>query len=411
MTDPGGRGRAAPAGVVLLEVPRLVATVVVSGALANKYGNGGEAWVRLSWALGFRQLGFDVCFVEQIHRDTCVDAAGAVAPFEESVNRDYFRRVTEAFGLKGSSALVLEEGREFFGLTGPELFDRVGGAELLINVSGHLSWEPLLRGIRRKAYVDIDPGFTQFWQAGGTPGARLQGHDFFFTVGTNLGTPDCPIPTCGIDWRPVRPPAVLDEWLVSTSPACDRFTTVASWRGAFGPVSFGGKNYGLKVHEFRKVLDLPGRVPGPAFEIALAIHPADDRDLQALHRHGWRTVDPRAVAFDPDDFRTYLRGSAAEFSVAQGIYVETGSGWFSDRTVHYLAAGKPVLVQDTGLARHYPVGEGLVTFRTPDEAAEGAGRIVRDYPAQCRAARALAEEYFDSDKVLAGVLAAVGLGG
>src|SRR5204862_5978638 len=166
--------------------------------------------------------------------------------------------------------------------------------------------------------------------------------------------------------------------------------------------------YGLKVHEFRKVFPLPGRVAGADFEIALDIHPADDRDSAALREHRWRLADPKAVAGTPDAFRRYVQESGAEFSVAQGIYAETNSGWFSDRTVRYLASGKPALVQDTGFGRHFPVGEGLVPFRTLDEAVAGAERILRDYPNHCRAARALAEDYFDSDKVLGKLLEDIG---
>jgi hypothetical protein len=149
------------------------------------------------------------------------------------------------------------------------------------------------------------------------------------------------------------------------------------------------------------MIDLPRRVPEAAFEIALDIHPGDAGDRDALLEHGWRLTDPRTEVPGPSEFRRYVERSGAEFSVAQGIYVETGSGWFSDRTTRYLASGKPALVQDTGFSRNYPVGEGLLAFRTPDEAAAGASRIATRYDDHSAAARALAEEHFDSDKVLA----------
>ncbi len=147
----------------------------------------------------------------------------------------------------------------------------------------------------------------------------------------------------------------------------------------------------------------------PPFEIALQIHPADSKDLEALKTHGWQIVDPKQVADSPDAFRKYVRNSSAEFSVAQGIYVDTNSGWFSDRTVRYLASGKPALVQETGFSRHIPVGKGLLSFRTMDEAVEGARCIVRDYEHHCLVARRVAEEYFDSDKVIGQMLAEIGL--
>src|SRR5262249_25205339 len=141
-----------------------------------------------------------------------------------------------------------------------------------------------------------------------------------------------------------------------------RFTTIANWRGSFGPVQFGDRTYGLKVHEFRKFIELPRRCR-ERFEIALSIYPGDQKDLEALKASGWRIVSPRAVAASAGDFRRYIQESDAEFSVAQGVYVQTNSGWFSDRTAHYLASGKPALVQETGFSRHVPVGEGLLSFR------------------------------------------------
>jgi len=371
-----------------------MATVVVSGALANKPWNGGEAWVRLSWLLGFRKLGFDVHFVEEVRR-----------PFDDA-SLSWFKHVTEQFGLSGEASLIDDNGERLHGLACADLLDLAGDADLLVNISGHLASEPLFSRFRRKAYVDIDPGFTQIWHAAGNPGARLRGHDFYFTVGENIGTPGCSIPTGGIDWRPTRQPVVLEDWPVV--PAGSRFTTVASWRGPYGPIEHEGKVLGLKVHEFRKVVELPERC-AQEFEIALSIHPADGKDLDLLRRHGWHIADPRIVAPDPLAFRHYVQSSRAEFSVAQGVYVETGSGWLSDRTVRYLVSGRPALVQDTGFRRNLPVGEGLVPFRTLEDAVAGAERIARDYESHRRAARALAEEFFDSDKVLGRLAEEVGI--
>jgi len=175
---------------------------------------------------------------------------------------------------------------------------------------------------------------------------------------------------------------------------------VASWRGAFGPVVRDGVAFGLKAHEFRKFATLPAVVADHRFEIALDVHPADRRDVELLRGNRWTLVDPKEVAGDLTSFHRYVQESSAEFSVAQGIYVETGSGWFSDRTVRYLASGKPAVVQDTGFGPMHPAGEGLVTFHTLDEAVAGVERVARDYPAHCEAARSLAERYFDSDTVL-----------
>lgn len=374
-------------------------TVVVSGALANRAGNGGGAWVRLNWVLGLKRLGLDVYFVEEIGRQTCVDETGTVTSFEDSVNRAYFQEIGEQFGLGQSSALIYENGEQVQGLGYTDLLDLAASADLLVNISGHLTIEPLLKRFRRKAYIDLDPGFTQLWHASHNLGARLAGHDYYVTVGENIGGPNCSIPTNGLCWRPIRPPVVLEEWPVSSARESERFTTVGSWRGPYGSVQWNGKTLGLKVHEFRKFIELPIRSPY-TFELALNIHPMEKKDLQSLHHYGWQLADPFTEAATPNAFRRYLQKSGAEFSAAQGVYVETNSGWVSDRTVGYLASGKPVLVQDTGFSHNYPVGEGLVPFRTLQEAVEGAARISANYPQHCQAARALAVNYFDSNKVL-----------
>jgi hypothetical protein len=369
--------------------------IVVAGALANKAGKGGEAWVRLSWVLGFQRLGFEVLFVEQIAPSQATP--GACRYFEEVVGRFDF-----------SAALVTDDGDAVLRLPGKDLVELAADAQLLVNISGNLTFEPLLEAARCRVFVDLDPGFTQLWHIAGEPGARLEGHDLYFTVGENIGTSVCPIPLDGIPWRPIRQPVVLPQWPVSPVKDRDRFTTVATWRGPYGPVEFGDKRYGLKVHEFRKFVELPQRTR-QTFELALDIDPAERSDLDLLRRCGWQLVEPDRVARDPDGFRRYVQGSGAEFSVAQGIYVETASGWFSDRSARYLASGKPVLVQDTGFDRHLPVGEGLISFRTVAEAVAGTERIASDYERHARAARSLAEEYFDSDRVLGRMLEEVGI--
>ncbi|MDQ3091060.1 MAG: hypothetical protein M3R46_05225 [Actinomycetota bacterium] len=379
--------------------------IMVSGALANRPFNGGGAWVRLSWARGLRRLGFEVVFVEQIAPEGCVDAAGAQTDLETSVNLAYFREVTERFGLAGSSVLI-GGGERTYGLGFSELLEMAEEAELLVNLSGHLSAEPVLRRLRRTAYVDIDPGFTQFWHADGT--LRLPVHSYYFTIGESIGSAACSIPTAGVRWRPIRQPVVLDDWPPAEEGNPTHFTTIASWRGPYGPIYHNGRRLGVKAHEFRKVMPLP-RHTSQTFEIALDIHPGDAYDRERMLHHGWRLVDPREATADPQAFRRYVAQSGAEFSVAQGVYVDTNSGWVSDRTVRYLASGKPALVQDTGFARNYGLDGGLLPFRSLREAIAGARAIEREYEHHRRAARALAEEMFDSDRVLGRMLEEVGV--
>ena len=382
-----------------------MATVIVGGALANKPGNGGEAWVRLSWALGLRRLGFDVWLVEQIAPDACVDDDGQAAGFEECSNRLHFERVTEEFGLEGSATLIYGDLEATAGAPYETLLDRAAEAELLVNISGHITRDELLGGPRTRVYVDLDPGFTQLWHAAATPGLRLAEHDHYVTVGMNVGTARCRLPTSGIEWHPTLPPVLLDEWPAAEPPREPmRFTTVATWRSPYGRVELNGEPQGLKHDEFRKLIELPYRAPSLEFEIALDIHPADAADLEALRAHGWKIVDARTAVRDPRAYRDYIQGSAAEFSVAQGVYVSTRTGWFSDRTACYLASGRPALVQDTGLDANLPLGAGLLTFSDLEQALEGAEVIERDYAARCRAARGIAERYLDSDLVLTRLL-------
>jgi len=363
---------------------------IVSGALGNKPLNGGNAWSRLSWVLGLQKLGCEVLFVEEIAPEACVDSSGAPSSFEDSANLAFFKATMCRFGLERSSALLCGQDRGW-GLSVAELANRSREAQLLFNLSGHLVRPEIKIPVACKVYYDDDPGFTQFWHATDSAGPRLDDHDFYFTIGENIGARDCSIPTGNIPWRHTRPPVVLDRWPPLPGNAFERFTTVASWRGAYGPVTYGGKSYGLKVHEFRKFLDIP-RLTGRTFEIALQIYPGDQKDLDALLAQEWLISDPKKVAASPDDYRRYVQCSSAEFSVAQGIYVDTNSGWFSDRTVRYLASSKPALVQHTGFSRNYPIGQGLLTFRTLDEAMEGTERLAHDDQAHARAARQLAEE-------------------
>jgi hypothetical protein len=372
-----------------------MSTVLVSGAIANKPLNGGEAWVRMSWVRGLGRLGFEVCVLEQIDSSTCVDGEGRPCRLEESINRRSFEAAVESLAPDCHAALLCN-GQTGIGLELEEVIDLALKAELLVNISGHLEIESVKAGPRRRAYVDVDPGFTQIWAEDGA--ARLDGHDAYFTVGENIGRRGCPIPTGGLEWRPLPPPVTLEDW-PQAPPGDGRFTTVATWRSPFGAPALGGVEFAGKHHQWRQIIDLPRRSP-QEFEIALQIDPDDRADRDALEAHGWWLADPRAVAGDPLEFRAYVQGSAAELSVAHPVYVDTASGWISDRTVRYLASGLPALVQETGIGERYPLGKGLLTFRTLEEAIAGAEAIAGDYQAHRQAARAIAEEHFDSDRVL-----------
>jgi hypothetical protein len=347
-----------------------------------------------------------VLFLEQIRAGDCVDAFGRPSGFADSVNRRWFQSVIDAFGLSGWACLLCDDGQSE-GLAVSEVLDRCEGAPLLMNISGHLDHPEVLSRAQRRVFVDIDPGFTQYWHLQGTD-TRLQRHDRFFSIAENLGRPGCPIPTLGLSWSRLRQPVVLEWWPFLPGPVDGPFTTVATWRCPYGGIETAGRRYTLKLHQFRRFRDLPRRAGHP-FEAALDIHPADHADAAALAAGGWEVVEAGRVASDPFAFRSYVQRSLAEFSVAQGIYVETRSGWFSDRSVRYLASGRPVLLQDTGFSDHLPVGEGLVAFDDMAGAVRGAASIRSRYEEHSEAARDLAERYFSSEVVVDDFLAQVGL--
>lgn len=361
--------------------------IVVGGAVAAKPGVGGHTWVYLQYLLGFRRLGYDVLFLDVF------DAA-------ETDNVRYLAGVMRDFGLGDSFSLLDAGGGEAVGVPRERVLEAVRGSAMFLNVMGYVADEEILGAAPLRVYLDIDPGFPQMWRELGLHDA-FAGYDRLVTIGENIGRDGCGIPDCGLEWVTTPQPVVLERWPVQQGG--DRFTSIGTWRGAYAPVELGGKTYGLRVHEFRKFASVPLE-SGEAFELALRIDEAETSDLQLLADGGWTLVDPRVAAADPDAYRRYIGGSKAEFLVAKSIYVETRSGWFSDRSACYLASGRPVVAQDTDFPRHLPTGEGLLAFSTVDEAAAALDEVGAGYERHRRAARALAEEHFDSDRVLTSLL-------
>jgi hypothetical protein len=310
----------------------------------------------------------------------------------------------ERFDFSDSFALI-RDGGQTIGRPRREVIEHVKDSVCVLNVMGYLNDEEILASARRRVFLDIDPGLGQLWYELGLADS-FTGHDDFVTIGENIGKPDCPIPECGLSWITTPQPVVLEQW--PPHPQEDgSFTTVATWRGSYGPIEYQGRTYGLRVHEFRKFFELP-RHTEAKFELALDIHPDEVNDLRMLAENEWSLVDPVTVAGDPFSYRDYVQRSRAEFMVAKSLYVEGNTAWFSDRSLCYLATGKPVLAQDTGFRSIYPTGEGLFAFSTTEEAAAGAEAISSDYQRHASAARGLAEEYFDSDKVLTRLLEKLG---
>ena len=375
--------------------------VVIAGSIAQRQSNGGHAWVFLQYLLGFRKLGYEVLFLDRLEPDMSQDSTGVACGFAESSNLQYLRELMHRFDLNHAWSLFCESGRPIFGRSRADVLRHVRESQLFLNVMGFFDDADVLRAAPLKAFLDIDPGFGQMWRELGLHDL-FQNHDAYITIGQNIGKPGCEIPTCGIDWITTPQPVVLDEWPVSRGNN-GKFTGISTWRGPFGPVEFNGKIYGLRVHEFRKLASLPARSK-QKFELALDIHPTETKDIELLKSNGWQLINPQSIAATTDDYRSYVQSSMAELMIAKNMYVQSRGGWFSDRSICYLASGKPVLAQDTGLAGLYPTASGLVTFNTIDEAIEGADKIASDYERHTAAARRIAEEHFDSDKVLANLL-------
>ena len=379
--------------------------IVFIGSRVQRPGRGGQLWVFLQYLLGFRKLGYDVLYVDALPPATCVDYEGRPCIVEESWNIQYFAAAMKHYGLENSWTVLCDGGERSLGVSRSAMLERIKSADCVINVMGFLRDEEILESAQRLVFLDIDPGFGQMWR-------ELQladifaGHQQFFTVGLNVGSDGSTVPTCGLPWMPTLPPVVLDHWPAAHGAPNLPFTSVCTWRGVFGPVDFRGRTYGLRVHEFRKFIELP-RAAGCQFQLALDIDARDGRDITLLGSNDWQLVDPSSVVRTPRAYQRYIQNSAAEFGVAKQMYVATRGGWISDRTVCYLASGRPALVQDTGLRDRLPTGEGLIVYSNMEEAVEGVERIRRDYARHARAARGIAEEFFDSDKVLSRLLQSV----
>lgn len=289
---------------------------MISGAIASQpLFSGGNTWAFLQYVLGLRRLGFITYYVEQVNQKNCIDDNWNRTCFEDSANARYFRTLIARFNLAGYAALLEYEGTGYVGLSHTDIQNLSPEIDLLINISGRLHMKQILKAVRRRVYLDLDPGYTQIWQEQYGADMNLRGHHVYITVGLNLGQLDCPLPTCGIRWEKSLPPVVIDEWRTSQPPGAN-YSTVADWRG-FGSVEWHGVWYHQKADQFRRLIDLPRRVPVP-LELCLYIHP-DEADRKELEQHGWDLVSPRYYAATPDAYRNYIFGSRGEFTVVKRL--------------------------------------------------------------------------------------------
>jgi len=352
---------------------------------------GGALWVYLNWALGLQALGCDVIWLE---------AAKPSAPVEEvSAAVASLKSRLERYGLADSVALCswTTESLPREATSGCVDLDAACAADLLLNLAYDIPAQVVER-FRRSALVDVDPGLTQIWISEG--GMTVAPHDVYFTIGETVGQPEALFPDCGLTWHYTPPAVFLPAWPVTPADSAAPYTTVTSWWG--GWMDFRGENYGNRKRDgFFPFLDVPRRAPVP---LELAISGVAGPDLAMLSDRGWRVADALIVVATPWDYQRYIEASGGEFSCAKPSCVRLQNAWISDRTLCYLASGKPAVVQHTGPSRFLPDATGLFRFRDPEEAVRYLEKATADYEAHSKRARALAEEHFDAKKVVSSVL-------
>jgi len=380
--------------------------IVIGTVASNPYA--GMAWMHMQFAVGLKRLGHDVYYFETTSTWP-YDPIRQTPVCDSEYALPYLTRVAESFGLNDRWAYRRSySDKQWFGLSRAKAEDLLANADAVLNITGatRLAEEGLKVG--RLVYVGTDPVRHEIaYSKGDDEDARtlIEEHDDFVTYGENIGNPDCAVPPLPNLRAKTRQPVLLDLWR-NGPPTRDVFTTVGNWKQCGGDIEFQGEVYRWsKHHEFLKFIDVPRRTRQT---IELAMGP--DSDAQALlASHQWRVVDAHTFTTDPWAYRDYLQASRGEFTVAKDQNVRLRSGWFSERSASYLAAGRPVITQDTGFGTVLPTGEGLFAFNTMEDILGAFEAINSDYQKHSRAASAIAEEYFKAERVLAKLIDDLGL--
>jgi hypothetical protein len=387
-------------------------TVVILGIL-GRTPFAGIAWQVMHFVEGFRRAGFDTYYVE----DTGTwpyDRERNVVTDDCSFIVGYIAQIMERCGMEDRWAYqAASKNNRVYGLSAGDLRQLYGRAAALVNLTGATILRDEHLGVPIRIYLETDPVLPQIEIDQGREFTidLLRAHTHHFTYGELIGTAACEIPAVDFQYHPTRQPVVVDWWSDANGvpDAQQPFTTVAAWRQTGKDIQWQGHTYTWsKHHEFLKVLDLPRR-SGSSFELALSAIDDDERDL--LESSGWSVADALSLSSDLSTYRQFICGSRGEFTVAKDQNVRLRSGWFSDRSACYLAAGRPVVTQDTGFSEILPTGKELFGFTSKEEAVAAIDAINGDYHDHCRAAREIAEEYFSAEKVVRELARSVGLQG
>ena len=379
--------------------------IIFSAAMSIPPYTPGSVLHRIHHLLGLQDLGHDVFFVEETHEGQCVNEYGRPSRFEDSLNVRNFLDTMKTFDLEDRACLIYRGGEKTAGMSFHQIVDVAKSSDLLINVSGHLSTGPVFDGPRCRVYFDHDPVYTQLWYEEYGKDLNFGHHEVFVTRGLNIGTEASPIPDCSIEWIHTLPTVVLrDSWTLP-DPAKSYYSTVASW-DVFGDVSYRGEWYGSRRDELVRFASLPELVNADFEMMVKSFNQQDEEMRNLLESGGWRVADSSAIA-DISAYLNYIKRSRGEIGIAKNAYVKGCSGWFSERSAEYLAAGRPVIAQSTGYEATLPTGVGLLSFSTLGEAAEAVRAVEADLAKHARAAREIAETYLSHKRVLPDLLDAV----
>lgn len=371
----------------------------------------GVIWQHIHYIVGLQRLGHDVYYIEDSARHP-YDPEALSFTTEFGYAARLLDGLAREFGFEGHWAFCARytPGFPTAGLSLQEIQQLYRDADGILNVCGAQEMNDDLLASDRILYVESDPALEQIKVDQGNHDTieYLGQHRKLFTFGENVGTDEFPVPKHGLEWLPTRQPVVIDFWETSDAPAADAlFTSIANWGTKGKDVAWRGETYlWSKAREFLRFIEAP-REAGERFELASRVH---DAETQALfHSNNWQLRDPAPLSDDYELYRRYIRESKAEFTVAKDQYVRLRTGWFSDRSACYLAAGRPVIMQETGFTNHYGGDGGLFAFNSLGEIAEAVKMINSDYAKHARAARAIAREIFDAEKVLSSLLERAGI--